>query len=188
MSSVVAVARITSELATRPQNPRKGTIILCMRSILILAALGHLADCAQSRAGALGKPDDVVQDVTFCHLAKSPAEFAGRTIRIRGIYRYALEENEFESAECCPDELGDRFHASIDGNPKYPNASSERLAQKLTARMSATAMVVFVGTLNGHTLEVERVERIEKLSHPKDKDHEPLWARKRCGVNHVPGE
>ena len=70
----------------------------------------------------------------------------------------------------------------------YPNAHSQRLARKLTSQMSATALVVFVGTLNGHILEVDRVERIERLAHPKDRDHEPTWVPQNCGLAHVPGE
>lgn len=160
-----------------------------MKSITLLAALALLAiDYAQSAAGTISQPDAPAQDVTFCQLAKAPAEFAGKTIRVRGIYRYVLEENEFGPAECCPEKIPDRFYSSIDGNPMYPNARSERLARKLNARMSATALVVFVGTLNGHVLEVERVERIERLSHPKDRYHQPLWVPENCGANYVPSE
>jgi hypothetical protein len=157
---------------------------LMLLSALVLPATGY----EQSATGLIGRPGTSVQDVSFCQLTKSPAQFAGRTIRVRGIYWYALEMNGFEPAECCPEKIGDHLHAIIDGNPMYPDAHSERLAWKLTAKMSATALVVFVGTLTGSVLEVERVESIEKLSHPKDRDHEPLWARQNCGPIHAPSE
>jgi hypothetical protein len=183
------VQRVISGSATTRPELRNGTIMLCMKTLTLLAALVLLpTDYAQSAVGTTGQPDAPARDVTFCQLAKTPAEFAGKTIRIRGIFRYALEENQFEPAECCPEEMPLRFYAIIDGNPMSPNARSERLARKLTARMSATALVVFVGTLDGHVLEVERVERIERPSHPKDRDHQPLWVPQNCSVNHVTGE
>jgi hypothetical protein len=181
--------RVLSGLATIRPELTKSTIMLPMRSLMLLAALGFsAADCAHSRAGAVVQPGAALQGVTFCQLLKAPAEFEGKTVRIRGIYRHALEENEFEPAECCPEQPHDRFHASINGNPVYPNARSERLIGKLSAGMSAIALVVFVGTLHGHVLEVERVERIEKLSHPKDKEHEPFWARQNCQVTYTLSE
>jgi len=69
----------------------------------------------------------------------------------------------------------------------YPDAHSERLTKKLTKSMSATALVIFVGILNGHVMEVERVERIDKLSHPRDREHEPTWVPQICGQGPIPG-
>ena len=125
--------------------------------------------------------------MSFCQLAKDPAEFQRKTVRVRGIFSWVLEEEGFEPPECCPERYSGHFYAIISGNPTYPNARSERLAKKLNG-MSGMALVVFVGKLNGRTLEVERVEKIEKLSHPKDRDHEPLWVPQNCGLNHAASE
>ena len=160
--------------------------MLCVKPFAFVAVLNLMAICfAQSPTRVSGT---LVQEVTFCQLAKNPAEFAGTPIRIRGIYRYALEENEFEPAECCPQQMRERFHARIDGNPMYPDAHSKRLARKLAKNMSATALVVFVGTLNGHLMEVEKVERIEKLSHPTDREHVPSWVPQNCEHGRVPSQ
>ena len=169
-------------------NSIKTANMLCMKSVAFLAALVFSATCySQSAAGSVG-PEKPVQDVSLCQLSKAPSEFAGKTIRIRGVYRYALEMSEFEPAQCCPEKMRDRFRVSINGNPMYPDAHSQRLVRKLTSQMNATALVVFVGTLNGHVLNVERVERIEKLSHPKDRDHEPSWASQNCEQSHALGQ
>jgi hypothetical protein len=166
--------------------------MLYMKSIALMVALLLLSAArAQSAAGLVEQPDTPIQEVNFCQLAKTPAAFAGKSIRVRGIYRYVLEENDFGPSECCPEEMPGHFHAIINGNPMYPNAHSERLARKLAAQMSATALVVFVGTLSendGRVLNVDRVERIERLSHPKDRHHEPAWVPQNCGLGHVQGE
>lgn len=162
-----------------------------MRLLASLAALSFIpTGLAQSAASSVGHPDRQIHNVSFCQLAKSPLAFAGKTIRVRGVYRYALWENSFEleSAACCPEESSNHFHLIIHANPMYPDRHSERLAQKLTAKMSAVALVVFVGELNGRVLEVEKVERIERLSYPKDRYQEPSWLRQNCGLGHIPGE
>lgn len=170
-------------------TPRNGANMLSMKTLTLLVTVMLSAICyGQSATGLSNQPGASAKEVSFCQLAKSPAEFAGKTIRVRGIYWYALEMNGFEPAECCPEKTRLRFHAIISGNPAYSDAHSERLARKLTAKMSATALVVFVGTLNGSLFEVERVERIEKLSHPRDRNQEPRWARPDCGPIDAPSQ
>ena len=155
--------------------------MLFMKSLTFLAPLIlSVANYAQSAAAPVDPPNSPIHDVSFCQLAKAPSEFAGKLIRIRGIYRYVLEESDFEQPECCPEQVLERFRVVINENPMYPDAHSERLARKLTARMSGIALVVFVGALHGDVLGVDRVERIERLSHPKDSDHDPLWVPRHC--------
>jgi hypothetical protein len=159
--------------------------LLTFLAALILSA----ANCALSAAAPVDHPNSPVQDVSFCQLAKAPSEFEGKPIRIRGIYRYVLEGSNFEQPECCPGQPLERFHVVINGNPMYPDAHSERLARKLTANMSGIALVVFVGTFHGNVLEVDRVVGIERLSHPKDRDHDPLWVPRHCELGpHAPSK
>ena len=159
-----------------------------MKCLVFLAALSLFsAEYGQSQSGSTKQSSTLVRDVSFCQLAKDPAGFQGKNIRVRGIYRYVLEMSKFSPAECCPGK-GSDLKVIVDGNPMYPDSHSQRLARKLTAQMSATALVVFVGTMNGHVLEVDRVEKIEQLFHPKDRNHEPTWAAVDCGPNDVPSE
>src|SRR4029077_9071055 len=90
--------------------------------LLVIFALG--SGVVHARKSPEGAP----QDVTYCQLAKDPAAFSGKRIRIRAIYRYMFEIERLEPPACCPESIGKfKIWAQIDLEPE---AHSEKLFRK----------------------------------------------------------
>lgn len=145
-----------------------------------LRLLGFLLLAVASAYSAGAQQDQAAQNVSFCLLSKTPADFAGQRIRIRGVFRFALEEEVLEQPECCLGKKLKNIRISINGNPMYPDKQSQRLTHELFKRSSGVALVVFVGTFDGRLLKVDRVERVERLVRPIDIDHDPAWVPNNC--------
>jgi len=142
--------------------------------------LGLLLTLGALGSPALGQSGEQYQTVAFCILAANPSAYVGKHIRVRGIYRFVLEMNDLKPPECCPGEKLEKIVVIIEGNPMYPDPKSQRLARRLFGRPDGLALVVFAGSLNGRTLEVDRIERIEHLAHPRDREHDPSWVPRDC--------
>jgi hypothetical protein len=145
--------------------------------------LGVLLSVIMPAPSASGQSDEKVQDVSFCMLSNRPTDFARQRIRIRGVFRFALEEEVLEQPECCLGGKVKKIRVSIDGNPVYPNAHSQQLTRELFKRASGVSLVVFVGTFQGGVLKVDKVEKIERLARPRDIDHDPVWVPRDCPQN-----
>ncbi len=146
--------------------------------LYLVMAVGPLSGAAQSQA------NQSIQDVNFCQLVKDPSAYAGIQIRLRAIYRFALEESDLEQPECCLDKILMKMRvAGPSGNPEYPDKftkKTDRLAKRLSKGMSGVALVDLVGKLDRGVFKVDRIERIVRLSRPSDLDHEPSWAPRNC--------
>jgi hypothetical protein len=126
-----------------------------------------------------------IENVTFCQIAENPSAYVAKQVRVRAIYRYALEERELEQPECCPgNKLGKMRVVGPSGNPDYPDQftrRANRLAKRLMNGMSGVALVDLVGRVDRGVFQIERIEQIERLSRPADRDHDPSWVPRDCG-------
>jgi len=140
----------------------------------LLLAFSALVSPASGQAGG------PYQTVTFCQLAANPSAYGGKRIKVRGIYRFVLEMNDLEQPECCPGKNLEKIAVIINGNPMFPDPNSQRLARKLWSSPDGVALTIFDGTLNGRVLEVERIERVDHLARPRDREHDPSWVPRGC--------
>ena len=135
-------------------------------------------------AVAADAPQDSLQQVSFCDLAKSPTAYAGKRIRVRGIYRYMFESSRLESSDCCP--VND-FHIWVEVKPVLDDRS-KRLFRKIDKGMGL-GLVIFEGTFaerktlepagDRFELRVDGISRVERTSPSSRQRDNPAWVP-RC--------
>jgi hypothetical protein len=144
-------------------------------AMLTICSMAQIAD----------KPTGSPQDVSYCELAKDPAAFIGKRIRIRVIYRYAFEIERLEPPVCCPDN-GPKIWVNIEPNLE---GRSRKLFRKLN-KGQGVALVVFIGKFEGgevygtfadrFQLSVEEIERVEHTSRSSRRQDDPEWVPRNC--------
>jgi hypothetical protein len=127
------------------------------------------------------------QDVSYCQLAATPKAFAGKTIRVRAIYRYMFEVSLLASPECCAQpEL--RVWVTIDMDL---DRRSERVFKKFPP--AGAVLATFEGDFEAggaygtfatpYQLHVTRILNLESKSRTSPTSPKPKWFPKGCKTN-----
>ncbi len=157
-----------------------------MKRVLAIAILLLLPPLASAQ---LDKRANVrPEDVTVCDLAKNPAAYSGKRIRVRAIYRYAFESQELESPSCCPvtpapiwlvvdillDDSSEKLYR------KFPEGAGLVLATFTGTFETGNAYGTFA---DKSQLTANHIERIEHAARSASKDDDPTWVAKNCSVS-----
>lgn len=158
-----------------------------MRLVIISVVL--FLNCYLARA--TNNPEGTVQEVRFCDLAKNPAAFSGKRIRVRAIYRYAFEIDRLESSTCCPD-LGAKIWVEIEPGLE---GSSRKFYQRFP-KGTGVVLATFAGTFESggtygtfadkYKLTVDQIEKVEQTARSSRKQDDPTWVPKNCEASATP--
>ena len=111
---------------------------ICSISLLLLAV---------AVVSAQSKPSENVPTVTFCDLARQPASYANKRVRLRAIYRVGFEWQEIYSLHCLEaPSTWLEFSDSIDEG----RSRKESEKMNLGSRFSISVGVVLEGRLTGY--------------------------------------
>ena len=126
----------------------------------------------------------VAQDVSYCDLARTPAQFSGKRVSVRAIYRYGFEVQSLDPPGCCPERAGKIW---LEMDPKLGRGTLN-LLHKFPKGMGLV-LATFTGTLEtggpygdgGYRskFEIDRVEKIEATSKVHS-GREPSWIPQNC--------
>ncbi len=130
------------------------------------------------------KPGNAPQEVTYCQLAKDPAAFSGKQIRIRAIYSYMFEVQRLKSPTCCAERdvsIWVDFDEELGGN-------SRKLFRRFPKGMGLV-LATFVGRFEGcgpygaggyqFKFTVDHIEKLEARAKPS-LGRDPAWIPRNC--------
>jgi len=130
------------------------------------------------------------REVNYCELVKNPSAFSGKRIRIRGIYRYALEVQRLEAPLCCSGN-STKIWVEIDADLEGNSAKMFRKFPKDEGLVLATFTGMFetggsYGTFaDRNNLKVDQIDRVEQTKRSSRKQDDPTWVPK-CAATSQP--
>jgi hypothetical protein len=133
------------------------------------------------------KPDNTPQEVTYCQLARDPAAFSGKRIRVRAIYKYMFEMSRLSSPACCPER---QVSIWVDFDEKL-GGNSRKLFRRFPKGMGSV-LATFAGRFEGggpygdggyrFKFTVDEIERLEARAKPSP-GRDPAWIPKNCDAS-----
>ncbi|HVA16174.1 MAG TPA: hypothetical protein VMV59_00525 [Candidatus Dormibacteraeota bacterium] len=133
------------------------------------------------------KPDNAPKEITYCQLARDPAAFSGKQIRVRAIYKYMFEMSRLKSPTCCAERdvpIWVDFDEKLGGN-------SRKLFRRFPKGMGLV-LATFAGRFEGggpygdggyrFKFTVDEIEKLEDRAKPS-LNHDPPWIPKNCDTS-----
>lgn len=133
------------------------------------------------------KPGNAPQEVTYCQLARDPAAFSGKRIRVRAIYSYMFELSRLKSPTCCAER---DVPIWVDFDEKL-GRNSRKLFRKFPRGMGLV-LVTFTGKFEGggpygdggyrFKFTVDQIGKLEARAKPSP-GRDPAWIPKNCDTS-----
>lgn len=130
------------------------------------------------------KPDNAPKEITYCQLARDPAAFSGKRIRIRAIYSYMFEVSRLKSPTCCAER---DVSIWVDFDEKL-GSNSRKLFHRFPRGMGFV-LATFVGRFEGggpygdggyqFKFTVDQIEKLEARA-KSSRGRDPAWIPRNC--------